>query len=260
MNAMKVLVCFVLFLAVLLPPFAVQAQAPFVMNFDYARFRNDATSCYLELYYSFYCGQVSLQQEGEQLRGNLVLETTIMPERSDKAIISEKTTLPVVIDDTTAATWKMRSILRQAGHLLPNGKYRLRVVAYDSVNQARKDSLSLTLNAEAFSSRPAISDLELCSSIKASENKSDAYFKNGYEVVPNPTLVFGSANHPVVYIYTEFYHLDTSTIYNVDYEILDDTGGVLKKTTRRRRYADVHAVEIGTMNAVSSPSGSYQLR
>ena len=260
---MKFLVCFILVLASFLPLSTAQAQSstpPFVMNFDYARFRNDASTCYLELYYSFYCGQVTLQQDGERLRGGLVLETIISAEQADQAVVTERMTLPIVLEDTTGAAWKMRSIIRQAGHLLPNAKYSLRIVAYDSMNHASKDSLSLTLNAQAFSGRPAISDLELCSSIKSSGNKADAYFKNGYEVVPNPTLVFGSSNHPVVYVYVEFYYLETSKIYNVDYEILDDSGGVVKKTTRRRRYANSNTVEIGTMNAVSYQSGSYFLR
>jgi GWxTD domain-containing protein len=261
LNLMAIFACLLALLFIF--PASMPAQtpppAPFVMNFDYSRFRHGAASGYLELYYSFYCGQLSLHPEGEHLKGGVALNTNLIDAQTGESVIKEQVMVPVVVEDTSAASWKMETILRQAGHFVPFGNYRLKVVAYDSADPARRDSLALPLEMKAWTQRPAIGDLELCSSIQASTNKSHPYFKNAHEVVPNPSLIFG-ALAPVVYVYTEFYDVDTTKTYAVDYEIVDQSGAVVKKVTRRRRYQVPNTVEIGTLNAVALNSGKYSLR
>lgn len=250
-----------LFLFALLIGFseAAVAQAPanpFVINFDYARFRNNATNGYLELYYSFYCGQITFHADGTGLKGGVGIRTNLIQEGTGKAVINERVVLPVVMDDTSAAGWRTTSILRQAGHLVPFGKYRLHVVAYDSANPAQRDSLSMPVEINAL---PVTSDLQLCASIQASANTTHAYYKNAHEVTPHPSLVFG-AYMPVIYTYTELYDVDTSKVYTIDYEIIDPDGAVAKKVSRQRRYRTRNTIEVGTLNAVTLKSGKYSLR
>ena len=238
---------------------AAVAQAPanpFVINFDYARFRNNATNGYLELYYSFYCGQITFHADGTGLKGGVGIRTNLIQEGTGKAVINERVVLPVVMDDTSAAGWRTTSILRQAGHLVPFGKYRLHVVAYDSANPAQRDSLSMPVEINAL---PVTSDLQLCASIQASANTTHAYYKNAHEVTPHPSLVFG-AYMPVIYTYTELYDVDTSKVYTIDYEIIDPDGAVAKKVSRQRRYRTRNTIEVGTLNAVTLKSGKYSLR
>jgi GWxTD domain-containing protein len=240
------------------PLFAQTAAQPnpFVINFDYARFRHSATHAYLELYYSFYCGQITFHSEGTDLKGGVAIRTDLTQEGSGKSVINERVVLPVVMDDTSAAGWRTTSILRQAGHLVPFGNYRLHVVAYDSANPAHRDSLSMPVEIKAFAT---VSDLQLCASIQASTNTSHPYFKNAHEVTPHPSLVFG-AFMPVVYAYTELYDVDTSKVYAVDYEIIDADGAVAKKVSRQRRYRTRNTVEVSTLNAVALKPGKYTLR
>jgi len=238
-------------------PLFAQTQAnPFVINFDYARFRSNATNGYLELYYSFYCGQITFHSEGTGLKGGVAIRTDLIEEGSGKSVINERVVLPVVMDDTSRAGWKTTPILRQAGHLVPFGNYRLHVVAYDSANSARRDSLTMPVEIKAF---PAVSDLQLCASIQASTNTNHPYFKNAHEVTPHPSLVFG-AYMPVVYAYTELYDVDTSKVYALDYEIVGEDGAVAKKVSRQRRYRTANTIEVGTLNAVALKSGKYTLR
>jgi len=174
-----------------------QTQAnPFVINFDYARFCSNASNGYLELYYSFYCGQITFHSEGTDLKGGVAIRTDLIQEGTGKSVINERVVLPVVMDDTSMTGWKTTSILRQAGHLVPFGNYRLHVVAYDSANPAHRDSLTMPVEIKAFS---AVSDLQLCASIQASTNNSHPYFKNAHEVTPHPSLVFGALT-PVIYV------------------------------------------------------------
>ena len=250
-----------LFLFALLIGFSEAAVAqtpanPFVINFDYARFRNNATHGYLELYYSFYCGQITFHADGAGLTGGVGIRTNLIQEGTGKAVINERVVLPVVMDDTSAAGWRTTSILRQAGHLVPFGKYRLHVVAYDSANPAQRDSLSMPVEINAL---PVTSDLQLCASIQASANTTHAYYKNAHEVTPHPSLVFG-AYMPVIYTYTELYDVDTSKVYTIDYEIIDPDGAVAKKVSRQRRYRTRNTIEVGTLNAVTLKSGKYSLR
>ncbi len=242
-------------------PSSTQAKAgssPFVMNLDYARFRNDATSGYLELYYLFYCGQLTFHRNGVNLRGAIVLNTDIIKEQTEEFLVKEGIVLPVVLEDTSGLV-RSKSVVRLAGHILPMGKYLLHVVAHDSANPAMTDSLSLRFDVNEYSKSPAISDLELCSSIKTSKNTADPFFKNAHEVVPNPTLVFGNP-YPVIYVYTELYGVDTSRHYVVEYVILNDGGTLVKKASRHRRYSVSNTVEVGTLNTISLKSGRYSLR
>ncbi len=248
---------------VFLATFHVFAQtqgrgSSFVMNLDYARFRNDASSGYLEIYYLFYCGQLSFQLDGARLKGAIVLNTEVINQQTGERVVKERVVLPVVIQDTSVAT-RTKSVVRQSGHLIANGKYVLHVVAYDSAKPVMSDSISLSVDIIEFAGTPAMSDLELCSSIRASQDKTDPFYKNAHEVVANPTLVFGR-DYPVIYVYTEFYDVDTSKVYALEYAVVDDAGNVVKKTNRSRRYAVPNAVDVGTMNALSFRSGRYSLR
>jgi len=252
------------FTLLLFPHRIVFAQTPpqpqkFVMNFDYSRFRGNGGASYVELYYSFYCGLVTYQSNGTYLQGGVALRTDLINTATGKAVINERLVVPVVLEDTSMASWRSLPILRQAGHLLPAGNYRLHVVACDSLNPARRDSLSMPLEIKSFSGRPALSDLELCSLIQVAANQNQPYYKNGHEVLPHPSLVFG-AFAPVIYAYSELYELDTTEVYKVDYEIAGADGAVAKKVSRQRRYRTTNTIEIGTLNAVALKPGKYALR
>jgi GWxTD domain-containing protein len=239
-----------------------QTLAPsetFLINFDYSRFRNNATTGYLELYYSFYCGHVTFYPEGENLKGGVTLNTDLVNASTGQSVIKERVVVPVVVEDTTITGWKTMPIVRLAGHVVPFGDYRLHVVAYDSANSTRRDSLSLPLEMKAYAARPAISDMELCTLIQASTNSRHPYFKNAHEVTPNPSLVFGALT-PVIYVYSELYDVDTSKVYTLDYEILSEDGSSAKKVSRQRRYRKSNPVEVGTLNAVALQPGKYALR
>lgn len=255
----------ILFLFALLLAFPVSSSAqggqqavPFIMNLDYARFRNDAKSGYLEIYYQFYISQLTFVREGSRWRGAIVVKTDIINEQTQEKTVRDHMVLPLVFEDTVSFA-RMNSVIRQAGHLLPFGKYLLDVVAYDSVKPSMRDKLTLSLDINRILGAPAISDLQLCSSIKPSENKANPFYKNAHEVVANPTLVFG-ALYPVIYVYAELYDLDPARTYGVEYEVLNDAGAVVKKSSRNRQYRASNTVEVGTINAVALPSGRYTLR
>jgi GWxTD domain-containing protein len=230
----------------------------FMLNVDYARFRNDADTDYLEIYYLLSLGQNYFHGDGRYSRTVVGLNTELLKQESGERVVHEHTDLPFNLDDTSASN-PVKSLLREAGHLVTPGKYLMHVAAFDSANPSVIDSVTFPLEIAAYSEEPAASDLELCSSIKATRNSANPFFKNSYEVIPNPTLIFGTPN-PVVYVYSELYGVDTSKEYSLEHEILDNDGVVLKKSTRNRRFGGANTLAIGTLNALSLKSGGYWLR
>ena len=231
---------------------------PFLLNLDYARFRNDTNSAYLEIYYSLSSAQLHFHGDGRYSRAVVTLNTEVLKQQSGERVAQEHIAVPFIIEDTSSSA-PMKSLVREAGHLLPPGKYLLHVVALDSTDPGLIDSVTLRFEIERYSGRPAVSDLELCSSIRASTDSNDPFFKNFHEVVPNPTLIFGAPN-PVIYVYSELYGVDTTKEYVLEHEIVDNHGVVLKKSKRNRRFGTANTLAIGTLNAFSLKPGGYWLR
>ena len=260
---MKRIVFFLTLICVLAAPASLaqrlSPKSPLILNLDYAKFRNDDSTGYLEVYYGFYPGLVTYEVRDGRYSGFLKVDTRVKSTRTGRYVVSRLSGVPVVVRDTSQMS--MRStFVSEVGMVLPFGEYSLEVVVTDSLAPSRRDSLALPLVVRSFEAAAAMSDLELCSSIKESDAKNDLFFKNSLEVLPNPTLVFGVASHPMMFNYCELYNLDPQKTYSVKSVILGQDGKVLKETTKQRKYNVKNAVEAGTMNVASIQSGRYRFR
>jgi GWxTD domain-containing protein len=235
------------------------ARQKFVLNLDYSKFRNTDSSGYLEIYYGFYPSLITYGNRSGHRMGVLKVHTRIIDERSGEYRTNILSTVLVPAPDSQQVTNRMVSI-SQAGHTLPFGDYRLDVLVTDSLSPTRTDSISLPLSVRSYGSAAAISDLELCSSVRNSAQKDDLYYKNSLEVIPNPTLVFGASSHPMMFHYSEVYNLDTAQTYVVKTMIIGADGKVMKESSKARHFGVKSAVEAGMSNVASLPSGKYRLR
>ena len=234
-------------------------RARLILNLDYAKFRNDDSSGFLEVYYGFYPGLVSYEARDGRFSGFLKVNTRIKDTQNGRYLVNRLSGVPVVIKDTSQAS--MRStFVSMLGIVLPFGEYALEVMVVDSLAPRRRDSLSLPLSMRPYGTAVSISDIELCSNIKQSDQKNELFFKNSLEVMPNPTLVFGVASHPMMFNYSEIYNLDPLKSYTVKTQILAQDGKVIKETSKQRKYGVRHAVEPGTTNVASIQSGRYRFR
>jgi len=230
-----------------------------ILNLDYAKFRNDDSTGYLEVYYGFYPGLVALDQQEGHFSGFLKVGTRVKDTQSGRYVVNRLSVVPVVIRDTSQMS--MRStFVSQIGMVLPFGEYALEVVVTDSLAPMRRDSIYLPLSIRSYGTVVSVSDLELCSNIKQSEMKSDLFFKNSLEVVPSPTLVFGVASHPMMFNYSEMYNLDPQKTYSIKTQVLGQDGKVVKESSKQRKYGVKNAVEAGTTNVASIQSGRYRFR
>lgn len=259
-NKSIILAAVVLFLTTSL----AQAQplvpkARLILNLDYAKFRNDDSTGYLEVYYGFYPGLVSYEPREDRFSGFLKVNTRVKDTQSGLYVVNRLSGVPVVIKDTSQSS--MRStFVSQVGIVLPFGEYALEVIVIDTLAPRRRDSLYLPLSVKPYGSTVAMSDVELCSNIKQSDQKNELFFKNSLEVMPNPTLVFGVASHPMMFNYSEIYNLDPLKSYTIKTQIVAQDGKVVKETSKQRKYGVKNAVEPGTTNVASIQSGRYRFR
>jgi GWxTD domain-containing protein len=234
-------------------------KARLILNLDYAKFRNDDSSGFLEVYYGFYPGLVAFEQAEGRFSGFLKVHTRVKDTRSGSYVVNRLSGVPVVIKDTSLGA--MRStFVSMLGLVLPFGEYVLEVVVVDSLVPTRRDSLYLPLAMRSHGSTVSMSDIELCSNIKQSDQQNDLFFKNSLEVMPNPTLVFGVSSHPMMFNYSEIYNLDPQKTYSVKTQILGQDGKVVKESSKARKYGVKNAVEPGTTNVASIQSGRYRFR
>jgi GWxTD domain-containing protein len=109
--------------------------------------------------------------------------------------------------------------------------------------------------------RFTLSDIQLANSITQSENKNSIFYKNSFEIIPNPTFIFGQ-NYPVIYFYSEIYNLtkNKKSDYLKVEQILFNSNNVavVKKGKFIGRNNDA-VVEVGAINIVKIPTGSYTL-
>ncbi|MBI3586901.1 MAG: GWxTD domain-containing protein [Ignavibacteriales bacterium] len=231
----------------------------FVLNLDYAKFRNDDKSGYLEIYYGFYPRLVTYNLNEGKYVGAITLSTKLKNTATGELTVNDRSVLPVQIVDTSGASFSS-TFISQTGYAVPFGEYTLQVIATDSLTGTRKDSIMLSLSVQGYPATVTTSDVELCSTIKNSTQKDDPFFKNSLEVMPNPTLVFGAASHPVIYSYSEFYNLDPGQSYLIKTQIVGPDGKALKEGSKTRKFGVKNAVEAGVTNVTAIQSGRYRFR
>jgi GWxTD domain-containing protein len=237
----------------------LRPKGSFILNLDYAKFKNNDSASYLEIYYNFYPRLATLAKTENQFRGYIKVFTRIRNTQDHRVIVNDRALIPIVVEDTAKTTNEF-SFVTQAGYSIPFGEYMLQVVAIDSLNPSRIDSLNLPFTMASFGTGFQVSDLELCSSIKTSDQKTDLFYKNSLEVVPSPTLVFGATAHPVLFRYAEFYNLDINETYQVQSQILDGNAKVVRESSKKRKFGVQHAVDVGSMTVTSFPSGRYKMQ
>jgi GWxTD domain-containing protein len=230
------------------------------MNIDYARFRNDSTSTYLEIYYSFYGGSIGYASRGGTYHGDILMSTIIQKDGDGDTVVLQNRKLPISLNDTSAPSTRTNLVMR-SGMALPNGNYRMTIYASDSLFPSQRDSIRLPLSFLPYPDGITSSDLELCSEIKNQTQRRTVFSKNSLEVVPNPSLVFGVGMNPVVFRYIEFYNLDTAITYRVRGSVVDPlTGQMIRNEEKTKKFRVRDAVDVGLQNITSIRSGKYIYR
>ena len=235
----------------------IAPSVPLKVQVDYARFRGDEASLYVEVYYAFPQRALTYRYESGNFRGGLV--TTLSIVKGDSVVFENKWTVPHMVNDSTSlgkdVTLTGLSVLG-----LGSGDYVLRFVGHDLINPARKDSVALTMHVQMLDAGKVIlSDLELASSIQPGKKESP-FYKNTLDVVPNAGGVYSEDNS--VYHYAEAYNLlkgDDRSDYIVKTVVLDAIGREISSREKIRKRSGESSVIVDNISTKNIQTGTYTL-
>lgn len=260
---MKKWIVSIVFCAFALPAFAqeIVPESKFVLNVDYARFRNTVETNYLEVYYSFFPRFLTFNHTDGKFHAGVNLTTVLIDSKTDRKIVERHDPIHIAEEDTSQI-WFQHAIITQAGFEVPPGKFILQVSAIDSITPNRGDSVRLEIESikPSIADSPLLSDLQLCSVIRNSTNEQDLFYKNALEVVPFPPLVFGSVSSPILYHYGELHNIKPAKSYQLTSAILNSKGDPVREKHETREYSAQSSVVVGSHTVTSLPSGQYTLR
>lgn len=236
-------------------------QSGFNFEFDYAQFRYDSTSNFLELYYSF--NQESLEVISENSHTNLqgLLKVFIKDSDTGDTLVYNYWRVQHDIDTSLVLN---QMLVGSLGFVVPKGNYICEVTGSDLNDVSKSRIISEEIRITPFlHDNLQISDIQLASKIiQGSENKSSIFYKNTYEVIPIPNLVFGSLQ-PVLFFYLEIYNIQSESVKSPQIkmsQLLYNSRGKLVKEKHKYflRNSDSR-VEVGTQILTSFPTDTYTL-
>lgn len=248
---------FFLFILLFIP---IHAQKKITFDFDYATFRYDSLTKYVEVYYSIQQSSLVLAKRESLYDVEALLKLTFADSSTGKIVQQKDWRVKNEVTDSIELT-KSVNLIGIIGFSLTPGKYILSISASDIHNEGSKVSLNEKLNLLPVSSKIfSISDIQLASRIiQDSDNNESIFYKNTMEVIPAPNLLFGE-NQPVVYYYNELYNLQTAT-GNVDLHafVYNASGNVVFSKKKTFSNKTESRVEVNTVNISKMPTGAYTL-
>ncbi len=251
----KLILFFVLFFSVI-----INAQN-FKVDFDYSRFFYNDTSNYIEIYYSFYEPQLKQVLTDNQLTVKGILNIKILNQNGTDTLVNRNYQFENVVGDSLSENHQ-KSFTGNIAYVLPIGEYQCTLTGVDGNDMEKLDSLSFPITISKLpDDRFSISDLEIASKITHSDQEKSMFYKNTYEVIPNPSGIFGQ-EIPVLYFYSEIYNLqntDGSENLKVDHLLLNSSNKTVFNKSRLFPRNSASAVDVGAINITKYPSGAYTL-
>ncbi len=233
----------------------------FKVDFDYSRFFYNDSSNYIEIYYSFYEPQLKQVETNNQLTVKGILNIRILSQNGADTLVNKNYQFENIIADSMSENHQ-KSFTGNIAYVLPLGEYRCTLSGIDGNDMTKIDSLSFPISITQIpDDRFSISDLEIASMIKPSDQEKSMFYKNTYEVIPNPSGVFGQ-EVPVLYFYSEIYNLQNakgSETLKVDHMLLNSNNKTVFNKSRIFPRNSASAVDVGAINISKYPSGAYTL-
>jgi GWxTD domain-containing protein len=249
------------FYLIVLINFIIHAQSKFDFEFDYAQFGYDSTSNYIEFYYSF--NQASLKVGSENSQSNLqgLLKIFILNSQTKDTIVLNQWR---VKHDVDTSQLNDQVLVGTLGFVVPVGVYDCEFTGSDINNPEMFREIKEQLKVTPYLDKDlSISDIQLASKmVQGSENINSIFYKNTYEVIPIPNVVFGKSQ-PALFFYAEVYNLQSpllksdqlkmvQMIYNSRGKLIKEKFKYLSRTANTR-------VEVGSHILSTYPTDTYTL-
>jgi len=237
------------------------AQTNFDFEFDYAQFGYDSTSNYVEFYYSFNQSTLKVGAENSHTNQEALLKIFIKNIQTNDTLVFNHWQLKHDIDTSINSNQVLVGTL---GFILPQGNYSCIVNGSDLHDQTMSKEIPEQLKViPLLSGSLSISDIQLASKmIQGSENTNSIFYKNTFEVIPNPNVLFGE-NQPALFFYSELYNLLSPNLKSVNLKlnqaIYNSKGKLVKEKSKYFLRNTATRVEVGSQILSNFPTDTYTL-
>ncbi len=223
---------------------------------DFSRFKYSEDTTYLEFYYSILAGALTEKNSNVEAEIKLIIQDSLTYE--PKGFINFR-----ILNQINNESERNRYLTGVSGFKINEGNYLVKLEITDYHDTLNNYSVSFPLKIFTFDTKLfSISDLQLASNIiENSERTSSIFYKNTYEVLPNPSNIFGDGL-PILFYYTEFYDLlkgEQENPIKLITKVIDWVGKerYSKEKIIRRKYNSI--VEVGAINITKYPTGTYTI-
>ena len=250
------------FSIILLIPTFIFPQGNFNIDYDYSLMCLDDTSGYIEIYYSFRPLEMKevVTENDTCITG--ILFVKIGEIETDRIFVDRVWQFNRCTGDQNSQN-DNNNLVGLFRFALPQGNYFCELLAKDGNDSLKQTNGRFefdikTLNNDRFT----LSDLQLASSIsKTSTENNSPFYKNNYEVVPNPSLMFGG-QLPVVFLYCELYGLNIgakSETLEIEYALVNASDQEIFKKTKYVPSSAPSLVFVKTINIRNYQTGRYKI-
>lgn len=237
----------------------ILGQTQLRFEFDYAQFKFDSTSNYLEIYYSIMPSDFSLIKEDGtyQIKGKMNIQ--IQKKETDELVVNKDWGLTQSYKDTLENK-KGKALLGVVGFKLKKGDYSVNISVEDLLEPKHFKNYNEKLSVIPFMRNSySISDIEFATRIlNDNANPNSIFYKNTLEVYPNPSLVF-NASAPVMFFYSELYDLykSNSTNLKLNKTLFNSSNTKVYETSKKITSLSESIVEVGIINLKKYPTDTY---
>lgn len=238
------------------------AQTKMNFELDYARFRYDSVSNYIEFYYLIDAATLTPKYDSSKIISQAILNFKIYDPLKSDTIVNNSYKFEKVYQDSAELKTPQQNQMGIVAYILKNGNYKLdaSIVDMNDETKSQKISENLAVDPYAFSDTK-ISDIELAVNIKqTTEKKQSMFYKNSYEVTPNPSILY-SEQSPVMFYYSELYNLNNSANsgYLLNKTLMNSRSRIMKKQSKSIKTGAESIVDVGLFVLKDYPTDTYTL-
>jgi GWxTD domain-containing protein len=252
---------YLLFIFFAISLFPHTAPASGTLFIDNATFRYEGDKSFTEIFYSLPVSVLTFSRQDSLYQTELYVLLQLY--QDELLYIKDEWKMIKSVSDT-GGTEISESMVDLVRYRLNPGHYRLDL-SIREMDSGSEFSAEKHFDVAAIGNEIESSQIVLAHSIKKCEHeKKSPFYKNGFEIIPNPAGFYGE-DFEILYYYFEVYNLTSALSgpgYRVRYTILDQNGNPVKALKSRTRSKEVvsSSIEIGTVDISSLPSGTFFIK
>jgi len=226
-------------------------------EFDYSVFPVDKETSSLEIYYSFLTDDMLPAEKNGSKIVTGILGLKLFKLGSKEYIVNDSWNFEedLVKNPNPTFTGLLRFNVQK-------GTYKMEISGTDSNSKKSKNS-NFEIEIKGLPDDNLFqSDIQMASKIdQVNGGEKSIFYKNTYEVVPNPSLMYGKGL-PLVYFYSEIHNIHKNGgagILKIDHLLLNARNEKVYQKSKIITVKNGSAVDVGVINVKKMPGGIYTL-